>query len=439
MKVTTQAPAPRLELYNIDSPDNPYLTYLPDPKANVTTGIKSTNLLSYSFSQSIYNISGSFSFSVADELFGELPVYHKITIRSILKIFENSKDIPVFIGIVHKKQFSASMTASGIQKTISFSGSSILSILNDLVISLDPVLMGVKNAGSLSTQLTTDLANNNVKDAQTFMKTIYTAFTSINAQGNIVANTALLKAIDCFCGGIDSVLSYGENVEFFYNIAAAFYNQGDNRITDVWRMILPEPAYEIFEYNKEGKPQIMVRETPFEQTQWCNLPTLKVLPEYLISYELTMSDEEVFTVFNSYLEGSSMNSQFYTTIDNYGGQPAIVINEDKYKIYGYKPLNITFRGFSRNQNINEKTVNDIQGKKQEMNKRVEKWYGKQDEMLNGSFRIVNDFNSKDKPQVGGKLEFDNYEYYVVGTEHSFQYGGTPVIQISVSRGQKKLK
>ncbi|GHU22200.1 hypothetical protein FACS1894172_15220 [Spirochaetia bacterium] len=430
MKVTRQSPDPRLEVYDLES-DQPFLIYVAKKTGK---GPESTALQSYTFSQSVYDIIGTFSFSVELDEFGSgsdrESVFEKVKIRNVVKIYEGG-DNPVFIGIIRKKRFANAMSSSGVQRNITFSGNSILSCINDLVISLDPKIMDVPDAETETEKLTMDLVD--ITTALDFMKQVYDRFTGFKVAGKAIMNSAMQKAIEKFCNGIGSVLTSDKDITLYYNIACAFFNQGENRIVDVWKMILPEPVYEMFGYcDRQGQPRIQVREVPFSDG-WGSLTKTKILYELLISYELSKSDEEVYTFFNSYLEGMALNPDQYATLAAYDGKNPTIVSTDKVDIYGYRPLEVRFRGFDRKQNLEEDKLNGIQEEIKAFNEKVSGWYGNLDELATGSIQMVNVYG-RDVPLPGERVEFAGGEFYVTGCEHTWHYGNTPTITLSVSRG-----
>jgi hypothetical protein len=133
--VKHQAPAPKIAIYKPDNADSPYMSYVAEKK----TPDESDRLLSYSFSESVSDLNGSFSFTVENEETGTggETAYDRIAIRSIVKIYEGDENKPVFVGVIRRKRIGASMTERGVRRNISFSGYSVISILANFTVSMD--------------------------------------------------------------------------------------------------------------------------------------------------------------------------------------------------------------------------------------------------------------------------------------------------------------
>jgi hypothetical protein len=143
----------------------------------------------------------------------------------------------------------------------------------------------------------------------------------------------------------------------------------------------------------------------------------------------------VYTVFNCWLEGSAMSHNFYTVVGQYDGSDAsLVVDEEKLKRYGYRPLEITFRGYDRSKNAGGGD-SGLPGKFKEINERARRRYSRLDDMMSGAITIVTNFAEPDRnPRIGEKIAFLGGEFYVKGAAHSWSYGGNPAIELSVLRG-----
>jgi hypothetical protein len=233
------------------------------------------------------------------------------------------------------------------------------------------------------------------------------------------------------------MFTYGKkDSDFSYNIANCIFNQGQNSLVEMWKNILPNPVYEIYGYcDRAGKPGIMARESPFDKDTWRLLQATKVNPISLKGYNLARSDEEVYTVFNTWLEGSTMGHDFYTVVNQYKGEDsAVVIDDDKLSIYGYRPLEVAFRGYDRSKNIKDESQ-DLNQKFKALNERVKLWYSRLDDMWSGTVTLTTNFNEPDcNPRIGERLLFLDGEFYIKKSDHAWAYGGTPTNTLTVSRG-----
>jgi hypothetical protein len=63
------------------------------------------------------------------------------------------------------------------------------------------------------------------------------------------------------------------------------------------------------------------------------------------------------------------------------------------------------------------------------------WYSRLDEMYSGSITLITDFNEpKNNPRAGCRAGFMGGEFYINQANHSWNFGGTPTIKLTVSRG-----
>ena len=116
------------------------------------------------------------------------------------------------------------------------------------------------------------------------------------------------------------------------------------------------------------------------------------------------------------------------------GKPDDLIEKDseKVKLYGFRPLDITFTGYRR-ENIKDNVKDDIAAIRQ-LNKKAKRWYSRLDEMMRGSVVIANPWDKDRMPVTGGRVSLMGGEYYIKAKTHSWQFGGTPKINIEIDRG-----
>jgi hypothetical protein len=308
-------------------------------------------------------------------------------------------------------------------------------------------IMDVEYSDIASTNFTTDLAGRRFT-VKSFLNFTVEKYSELSLNEKVIANTGVMKTIKLFTGGQGDFFEVNEHdAEFKYDIARALFIQGQNSLTDIWRSILPEPVYELFSRaDAGGLPKIVAREAPFDSGDWENLLVYELSPAELIGYDLSQNDEEVYTVFNSYVEGSVMDHSFYSIISQYtdDGDDTVKYNREKLDIYGYRPLEVTFRGYNHEEN-EKKTAPDIKTVFARLNERIQGWYSRLDDMLSGQITMVTDFNAdkrsevygrSKRPRAGERLYFLGGQFYITGSQHSWSYGGTPQTVLTVSRGMK---
>jgi hypothetical protein len=406
--------------------------------------------LSYNFTESTDDLEGSFSFNIIDD-----EVYDLIPLRSVIKIYEGGT-FARFVGIVRNRRYAKQMTANGIKKTISFSGKSILSCISEFQISMDVRIYNVRNAvEEFNIQLSIDLME--ARNIAQYMKVVWDFFLKVSSETNqrqnrdagvVISNTQVAEIIDLFVitpnktevgegDGLPFVSTQGDTA-LKYNISSTFMNQGNNSVADAWRNTLPERAYELYGYcDNKGNPRIMARLMPFGYREgdndWGKLNIYAIRPFAMVGYELNQDDEKVYTAFNAHIIGSQGSRQFWMAIGQINEDTRIQYENEKVAVYGFRPLEVDFRGYSRGSSGNT-TQNDFD-QTQKLNQLLRYWYGRNDDMYNGSITMITDFKEPHtNPRIGCRLKFLEGEFYINKTEHSWSYGGVPTIKLSISRG-----
>jgi hypothetical protein len=434
--VEYQAPAPKLEIFRPGNTDknDPDITY----SADLEDGAYS-KLLSYTFSESTEELEGSFSFTVEnEEVEKDKTVFDLIPNRSVVKIYEGDLEKAIFVGIIRRRRMGAAITSQGVKRTITFIGKSIISCIAEYAVSLDVRIQGVADAVSKTKTLTERLASDGVT-IKDFMKASWEHFKEVSEIAGI-STTGIALIIENFVGGFDKFVTVsGKNQEIFYNIATPFYNESNNFIADIWRHILPKPVYEIFSYCDDGDPKIIARQVPYGSPEsggdWKDLNLYVISPVSLVSCELNQSDEEVYTAFMSYIVGSARDRSFYMAVNQTGEDDIVMHDKEKQKIYGFKPLEISFTGYDRQGNARNKDAETLSEALRKLNKLAAYWYSRLDDMYSGSMTICTDFNNpKTNPRAGHRAKFMGGEFYINQADHSWNFGGTPTIKLSVSRG-----
>jgi hypothetical protein len=454
-QVTYQRPRPKIAVITPEGS----IVFAPD-YAGISGDAKyiiSTNLLSYTFSEGVDDLAGSFTFSVENEMIKKTSesegksLFDLIPLRSIVNIYEDDEDYPVFRGIIRKRHNGAAMTAQGVKKSTIFSGKSIISCVTDFMVSLDIRIPNVSDATAMTKTLQSDLGEENMP-VESFMKKTWDYFRQVSdnvAKSSGLVNGRLLDIIDNKeYIGEDFIKVTGSETSLQYPVATMFYNQNNNYITDVWRNILPKPAYELFtRFDEEKKgPVIMARQTPFGNPDsggdWLNLKPYTIDAASLTGYELEQSDEEVYTAFASYVIGSPKAKEFYQITSQ--TDDTMQVNADKSAIYGFKLLSVSFLGFDRMSNGDDPTQrsNKLTTALEKLNKKTEYWFSRIDEMYSGTITLVTSFKKVEKegekvsinPRVGSRALFLGGQFYIEKTEHSWNYGRTPTNRLTVSRG-----
>ncbi|MDR2534543.1 MAG: hypothetical protein LBD29_00745 [Treponema sp.] len=435
-----QSPAPKLEIFTKGDPNKPDITYFPAPKAE-----RWSKLLGYTFTESVDDLEGSFSFTVENEEVKkeEKSVFDLIPVRSIVKIYEGDLENAVFIGIIRQRQIKKSMTSQGIKRSVVFSGKSIISCVAEYTLSLDIRIHNIAEPMSRNKDLTDRLTRKKEKGdlltIKDFMKETWEHFKKVSEEAGI-STTGVADIIKKFIGGGNPntfIKVTGIRQTLHYDIACVFYNAANNVIVDVWRNILPENVYEFFSRCEDGEPKIIARQVPFEPEDWSSLDIYMISPISLTAYELDLSDEEVYTAFVSYIIGSAREREFYLGVYQTSKDDIVAHDRKKQKIYGFKPMELNFVGYDRQGNSPKEDGNRaaLIEELRELNKMALYWYSRLDEMYSGSITVITDFNKPEtNPRAGCRAGFLGGEFYINKAEHSWNFGGTPTIKLTVSRG-----
>lgn len=431
-----QTPNVEVKCYRLDGTELiNYLSFSPD---------SNNCLLSYNFSKNVHNFSGDFSFSIKDNN----NYFEKIKTLDLIKIIENEKT--VFFGEIETITISKTANQGA---TIIIAGKEICHLFEKFFISYDlSSLIFLNNNEKASIQnIEFKLAVNNGKDAISIedgLKTLYEDFSNTAANPEKYGMGYIKQLIDaCFKNGI---FNCDKNLKFDYPISSNLFQEGSEvSFIEYVRNLLHSSVYELYGYIDNGNPKINVRQVPFDSDSWMQLEkkATEIDTEYLISYSLRKSCEEVYTTFISYLDNSPESSETNQRAVSLENSPHAVINEEKFKRYGYKPLKVSFVGFnnggttpSTRQEFEEsvkKQQNDFTSKLSDLNNNLNNWYSKLDEMLTGSITLANNYG--DEIQIGEVIHFNNNYFYVTSITHNWKYGSNGTVSYSVDRGGTYVK
>ncbi|WP_024468667.1 hypothetical protein [Treponema pedis] len=435
MKVIHKSPQPEIRIYDYNAPFTPVL------ELSAKEGAYS-QLLDYSFTENVHDLNGSFSFSIAG---GDNDLFNKIKPLQIVKIFEGAEK-PSFAGIIKSKHLHCSMTDSGVRRGISFQGKSITSLIADFQLIMDVKFLAdldIQMASTRNTDLKIKIDELQKKTGllkiEEFLKTtwkVYLEYTGIaknTASGKPSASNVLVyQIIKNFLG--EHFFEIGKAQSIPIPIANSFFNQDINTVLQIWQTILTPPVYEIFSrVNEKGETKIVARETPFDADDWRGLKKIKIASEDLIDYSLRLSDEEVYTAFLGYIEGSELSADQYVILNQTEakkrGKSILQMQDDKFALYGLKMCQVGFRGYEKENFSKDQTIAAMV----KVGERLKAWFGRLDEMYTGSATIINHFNGN-PPMTGTVIDFLGGQFYINGKEHRWSYGAAPVISLSIIRG-----
>ena len=443
--ITYQRPCPKIEIYNPDNPTKPVLVF--DTTNN-------RNLLSYQFTLSTNDISGSFSLTFFPDYITiggtNKSLFDDIKKLQIVKIYEGSEPTakktgkgkssswnftyntkPVFTGIIRNKKYVAQTSDGGGTRRLSVSGTAITGLVSQFYINLDTAAQALTNQivndDSINKELTQKLiGEKKVKDV---INLIWNYFLKISSQNG---TPKIADYITSFMGGTSVFLDV-DNTEFDYPIASVFRGQQTQDFFDIIDGLIPQPVYEKFAYMdyKTGKMKIKIRLSPFDADKWTGLNSHTLEARKIKSFDLTESDDEVYTVFYAYLNGYPIDEQKSLVLSTMKVQKDLtVVDTSKYTTYGYRPLIAHFLGYGTKDGEKDDSSTS---KITETTKKLASWYENLPDMLKGSISLAMTYEDG-FIQPGEIIKFLGGEFYVNGITHNWNYGSGGEINLNVSRG-----
>jgi len=427
VRTVYQNPRPAIAIYRPEYDNAVFrqnLVVAYDPYAT-GPGTVSTGLLAYTFNETVKGIGGSFSFEVTPEMDNKGSTWYEKINKMDLVYIQEAGEIR-YVGVIHKKRYSSRMTDKGPVRTISFDGDSIGEMLNRFQLIFDYKLFPTIDAETAGLKLA-DAINEKEITIKELFTSIYTAFMDITEQYHNT-NSGVRTVLDEFIS-----LDRCEDSNVTYLMQNSFYQQNVNTMIGMWQNYLPSPVYEIFgRYNnKVNKLEIIARECPFGDDEFLALDQYTIDPVQVIDYDLSESDDEVYTAFYSYLVGDQFDKSFYMAADGLEGK-MVLTDSDKFKMYGFRPLEATFRFYSKS-NFKE-DANILADMHKKYNEKLCKWYKNIDNMLVGTITIKTDWSGKSYPVVGCRLGWIGAQFYIQDIAHSWAYGTSPSMKITVIRG-----
>jgi len=390
---------------------------------------ESTDMVGYSFEESISDIEAGFSLTLMPTMDKDDRSWvDKIAPMDIVSFKEFGKTR--YVGVVHEVRYVAQMGQTGPRRVIVVAGAGFGHLISGFSLVLDAHLwLGGPTADSISTTLSAEIAEKGERKLKNVLKIIWDSFIKLAViPGDGDKQCGVFRVIESYIDA-DSGIS---SIESLYELAIGLYQVGENNIWQIFQSILPAPLYECFgRWSAEAeKYQVIIRQTPFDTSDWKKLPTTRINPIVLTDYSVGKSDREVKTFFFGELPGSSISKEMILSLPkDYKATRAK--DSEKWPKYGYKPMSVTFRYFKRDA--------ETSGEQQVLQKvaaRLLDWYSKNDEFLSGEIQLIgiDDSDVMGYPRIGEKVSFIGCEFYVEATRRTWTYGESPKVVLSVTRG-----
>lgn len=392
-------------------------------------GAFSDAMLSYSYTESLYNVDSPFSLTLTpEEDTAGLTWIDKIALMDLVSISEFGA--VRYVGLVHQVRYSARMGQDGPSRTIMISGNGFGELLKSFGLVMDPRLWLGKIAELENNKLKAEgTADSGVKQ---LMDRFYENFMTIVTKkpDGSTTQASMQKLLERYIDKGDVAKTYKTTRP----VVAGLYQQGVNNIWDMWSRIMPAPYCELFGRWDSGseKYKIYARQAPFEAADWAGLKPDKVdIPAIVLTdYDVGYDDSEVYTAFFATASTMGITESMSMVNDDY--KIKVPIDEDKWRKYGYRPLTTDIRFLKRDA----EKASGIPVALEEISGRMKKWYSKNDEFLSGtiSFVSIDDKDVMLYPVVGSKVGFLGGEFYVEQIERKWSYGDSPRTNLKVTRG-----
>jgi len=449
MQVTVQSPRPMVSIYDYKTKDM---------KLYFDTSHR-TALQSYSFKTAVGDAKGHFSLTFYPDTDDCSPIFDRIRELDIVNIYEKTGGTyaggayPAFTGVVRSKKYASQISGTSVTRRLVVSGHSVAGLISEFRMSMDlsaqVITDELTSQANVAKSLTASLLEKGDKDipVKDIINIIWDEFIKLSSKYGKLSNPGIAEIISKWTD--NAAFDIDEEMTFHYPVGCVFNAKNTQSFLDIINGIIPSPVYEKFVYmdRKTHKMRLKIRECPFDAKQWHELqykdpkaekPKLKDclgIPMKLVkSFDVEQNDNEVYTVFFSYLSGYpvQMDKLIILTKQNQGSKsdPALVLDDEKYKKYGYRPLFVHFLGYGKIEGERDtKTIEKLH----DLNKRLMNWYGNLELMYNGQIAMSTDL-SIDMPQAGDKILFLGGQFYVTAAEHRWSYKGNPETVLTISRG-----
>lgn len=387
-----------------------------------------TDLISYEYSNSIKDPTGSFSMTFVPRMDSNSYTWKdKIRRRDIVTIKEFDK--VRYMGVVRSTGYTMSMSGGNPSRAIKVSGMSLGGLLADYSVVMNLFLWPQASG-----------------DAQTNNEKLVDALNSIVEEDGDLGKTFELIKERFFTVMLGSTTSGFKPIfeEYFdlsiddlkakYPMNIQPFQVGENNLWTIFSQILPQPVYEMFGRFEDGKYKLHCRETPFDLNPWNALTESVIDPVYLVSQDLNDSDEEVFTHYFSQTPNSSFSeAEIYA--DNAINEVS-VFDYDLLPIFGYRQLQATFPFLNLDKT---KEFNSREFLKYN-SARLYAWYRNNADFQSGSVTLMTVPDSDNNyPDIGEKMKYlqgdeGKIYFYIEGVKREMNYPATMTSTYELTRG-----
>lgn len=393
-------------------------------------------LQSMQFTLSRNDIIGSFSLTFFPEVSGQ-SLFDRLEIMDVVEIYEPASAFmkvqkPVFTGIIKNKKYTTQMLDNGGVRRLSVSGIAITGLVSQFYVNLDSSAMAITKQivsdAALSKELTIEMGSDKNLSVKTVVNKIWEYFIKMSSQNG---TPKIAQYIQSLMGSPDKFFIFDDST-FKYPLGCIFKGEQTQDFFGLIDDVIPSPVYEKFACMVGGSMRIKIRQVPFDADKWVNNDKHEIDAKFVKSFDFSQSDNEVYTVFYAYVNGYPIDEQKslkLSTMEN--KKDEVLVNSEKYKTYGYRPLIAHFIGYGVKDGEKDDST---QSNLQETCESLKNWYENLPDMLSGSISMVMDYQNGASIMPGDVVKFLNGEFYVEGITHSWNYGSGGEINLSVSRG-----
>ena len=391
------------------------------------------NLLSYSYTESMHNIQGSFSLSAtySEDL-------DKIQIHDVVEIKEgesiNRKTM--FIGLIKNISYSQKMNDNGqVTSVVNITGTNIFGIISDSKLVIDRAIIGNLCQNDAATKFQDVLSEAVGKDKLLgdTINAIIKAFTTLKTENQ--------QDSTYYNGIISSIKVQAGKLPAKYPMALGYLGGQQCTLWQLISQVVPPPIYECFLTldSNEKKYNLVVRECPFMANT--NLDITELDDLYLKGSDLHKKDNEVYSYYLTTIAGSGLNKNIIMLVND--GQDdagdtskknnadkqqnnVACLDKDLMSRFGFRPLIVecSFFDNTQPQETASQVSKDISTALAQANKNNH-------EKLSGTIEALHDGKIW---HVGTVIKSRGKEFYIEQIETRWNYGQAHTRKFFVTRG-----
>jgi cell wall-associated NlpC family hydrolase/3D (Asp-Asp-Asp) domain-containing protein len=191
-----------------------------------------------------------------------------------------------------------------------------------------------------------------------------------------------------------------------------------------------EPFHEVFwEINKNGRPELVLRPTPFSESRWESLPYHEIEDKHVVNEQVGRSDLETYTLYSVGTQTAFSNNDPYHT---FGYLPQwYKPYADKYGLHRLHVDTLFAAVTSAEDTADSGVIKNLQTD-------LFNWNIHNNSFYNGSIQVL----GSNQYKIGNRLRYksiednSNMEYYITSVTNTFVNFGTWTTELGVTRGMK---